>query len=114
MMLADPDVEVGDSATRIFRSQQAMKNTPFPRSHSGIGCLQEAHEVLHMNRMLTMSLLLSHARSSALPPTSNDMFTTTVPKKADFGRSWLEATTSHDEAQGTPNWRVLDGSAAGW
>ena len=104
---------------------------PFPRSHSG--CFQEAREVFHMESDVDDELPLSHAaRSSALPPTSHDVPTTEVdpssranrcsPLSAEIDheplllavgtapsrRLWseLDATTSHDKAQGIPNWRV--------
>ena len=55
--------EMGD-LTRVDSDEE-----PPPRSHSGIGCLQEAREVFHMESDVDDELPLSHAaRSSALPP----------------------------------------------
>ena len=52
---------------------------PPPRSHSGIGCLQEAREAFHMESDADDDLPWSHAaRSSALPLTALDVPTTEV------------------------------------
>ena len=63
----------------------------------GIGCLQEAREVFHTESDVDDELLLSHARSSALPPTSHDVPTTEVDPTSRANRFSLLSAEIDDE-----------------
>ena len=95
MVPADPDVEVGRQCNEDFQKSTEeigdltrvdSDEEPPPRSHSGIGCLQEACEVFHMESDVDDEMPLSHARSSALPPTSHDVPTTGVDPSSRTNR----------------------------
>ena len=92
MVPADPNVEVGRQCNEDFQESTEeigdltrvdSDEEPVPRSHSGIGCLQGAREVFHMESDVDDELPLSHARCSVLPSTSHDVPTTEVDPSSD-------------------------------